>query len=498
MAETGGENIVFLILFVIFIFVIVLVFAYFLLFGFGFTNATSCYGSSQVTNFFYNDLCITKFFCIATTLNAIGIGPPSIGCTPATQSYTSSSTTGQLFAGITDALGNCWYQYGANSGLDVLYNGPGLCSIVGVSFNNQKNLTFYNLTQYLKSAAFSKQISCLNHTSVQSCADPLTSFNPNGFSCDTASPSECEAYSTDYFSCESQQGYIPTYSGYVLRNIFLNDSTKYNITTATTAANNLSSYLCDVSQGCYFNKATLSCTNDTGQSNGCSQVFTNFCAETSYGYDNCTAQYDANTGDYEAPVGCTLVEPVNNDSTVNVSYFDYLAPGVNLIYNYKNKTSGKTESVGPYSNVSINDAELYLVYLNSFSNSALPPNTISMPPECVPQTWLNNYPTSGIEYQCTEALAVFGSATTGLALSGGPSIVTLGGLAATGYLYGACQRNNLCNQYIDTTATNAAWTAIYTTSGLQGCMDSLYAGLQELGGANFLGRNQIYVCAVAA
>ncbi len=495
MAETAGENFVFIILFVIFIFVIVLVFAYFLLFGFGFTNATSCYGSSQVTNFFYNDLCISKFFCISTTIQALVGAPPLIGCSPATQTYTSSSTTGQLFSGVADALGTCWYQYGANSGLDVLYNSPALCSVIGVSFGNQKNLTFYNLTQYLKSVALSQQISCLNHTAEQSCANYQSAANPDGFSCDTTTPTQCTAPSYDYFSCEYQQGYNPTGAGYALQNIFLNSTT-----AVTTAANNLSAYLCDPTQGCYFNKATLSCTNSTGQVGSCTQTFNDFCAQTPYGYTNCTVQYDSNTGDYRPPNLCTLTEPVNNNSVVNVSYFDYLAPGVNLLYSYKNKTSGQSENVGVYSNISINNAELYVVYLNSFANSALPPATVSMPPECFQQTWLNNYPTTGIEYQCSEALAVYGAAIGTPALTGNPSIVTLAGAGAVGYLYGRCQSNTLCNQYVDTSATKAITTALYTTSGLQGCVTSLEDYFSQLAGTapNLLGRNQMYVCAVTS
>ncbi len=505
MAETAGENLVFIILFVIFIFVIVLVFAYFLLFGFGFTNSTTCYGSSQVTNFFYQDLCISKFFCIATTLNSIGIGPPLIGCSPSVQTYASSSNTGQVFSGITSALGDCWYQYGANSGLDVLYNGPGLCSVVGVSLNNQKNLTFYNLTQYLKAAAFSKQISCLNHTAAQSCGN-----YQEGFTCDTNTPTECQAYVNSYFQCQSQQDYSPIQAGYVLQSIFLNDSTKHGITAATTAANNFSAALCDPSQGCSFNQATLSCTNSSGKVGSCTQVFDDFCANTTLGYDNCTFQYDSNTGDYQPPEGCTLTEAVNSNSTINVSYFNYLEPGVNLIYNWKNKTSGQTVAVSPYSNMSINHAELYIVYLNSFANSALPPNGITMPTECVPQGWVNNYPTSGIEYSCGEALAVYGSA----ALSG-PGLITLGVAGASGYLYGACRSNTLCNEYVDADAAKAVSTTLYTTSGLQGCMTSIedeleqssvidyfrngigdLVGFSSVNPPNFLGRNQIYICAV--
>ncbi|MCL4400467.1 MAG: hypothetical protein M1348_01795 [Candidatus Parvarchaeota archaeon] len=540
MAETAGENIVFIILFVIFIFIIVLVFAYFLLFGFGFSNASSCYVSSQISNFFYNGLCATQFFCIASTLQSLEISPPLLGCSPSTQSYSSGSTTGQAFSAVTQSLATCWYQYGGSEGLSVLPgvpvtgnpqtygNGSGLCSVINLHLG--QNATFYNLTRYLQSATQTTKLSCLNHTAAQSCDNPLSASNPYGFYCDNSYPTECQATSFNYFKCLSAPG------GYVggsnLQSIFLN---KNGVNAKTTAAINATAQLCDASQGCFFNAAFSNstypdgaCFNGTDQAatpSACTQVYTNFCQnisvsggkfKTNY---NCTMNYDSSFGELSPPSSCTLTEPVKNTSTVNVSYFDYLNPGVDLLYSYKNRSTGSSSLVSIYSNISISNTQLYLVFLNSFAGTSYPPQLVSTPKECWPAVFLNNYPNNGIADSCTRALLTFGAAGISTA-SAKPGLVTYSAAAGAGFLYGRCIGNTVCDKYIATPAVNAFSTLVFTTSGVSSCAQSLYVGLQETGNSvsndwksfwgwlsgstytpsnlNFLGRNQLYLCAVSS
>lgn len=488
MAETAGEEFAFIILSVIFIFTIVLVFAYFLLFGFGFTNSSTCYLSSQIRNFFYNGLCVSQFFCISSSISHTIGTPPLLGCSTSTQTYTSGSSSSQIFSGTVTSLADCWYQYGANQGLDVLQSSPGLCSVINI--NTTQNLTIANLTQYLQSEAYTTQVSCINHTAQQSCPN-----YQDGFTCNLQSPNTCTASSSDYFKCITQQGYSRTYSGYSLDNISLTGS------TGTTAANLMPSYLCDASQGCSFDASTGSCVNNTGQIGSCTQSYTNFCQKNSTGSYVCTVNYDSTTSSYVAPPSCTLSEPVNNDSVVNVSYFDYLAPGVNMIYSYKNQTNGSSSLVYPNSTKSISKSQLYILYLNSFAGSRLPPTWIDLPQECTPLSFLNNYPTQGIEDECSRALLSYGAVATKIAYGSNPGLIGLGTTSLGGYLYGRCTSNQFCNG-VAPNALNVVSTSLLYTTGLSQCATSLWTAItqapSELGLAksNFLGRNQIYVCAV--
>lgn len=534
MAETAGESVVFIILFVIFIFIIVLVFAYFLLFGFGFSNASSCFVSSQITNFFYNDLCITQLFCIAPTLQSLGISPPLLGCSPSVQSYTGSSTTGQVFSAVTQDLSTCWYKFGGPEGLSVLPgvpvtgnpqqygNGSGLCSVI--SLNLGQNTTFYNLTKYLQSATQSTEISCLDHTPQQSCDNPQSPSNPNGFTCDTNQPTECEASSLNYFQCLSAPG------GYVggsdIQTIFLNTN---GVNAKTTAAINGTAALCDPTQNCFFNPGYNTnpysygaCVNATGLPGTCTQLYDNFCHSVTNGVVtnyNCTMNYDPASATFSAPASCTLIEPVKNTSTINVSYYDFLSPGVDLIYSYKNRSTGTTSLASIYSNLSISHTQLYLVFLNSFAGTSYPPQLVSTPGECYPAVYLNNYPNNGIADECTRALATFGATGIGLAKSK-PGLMTYASAAGAGYLFGRCANNAVCDKYIASPAVNAFTTGLFTTSGLSACAQSLWVGLEEVGTSvsnswqsfwasvtgtsyspsdlNFLGRDQLYVCAVSS
>jgi hypothetical protein len=490
MAETAGEEFVFIILSVIFIFTIVLVFAYFLLFGFGFTNSSTCYLSSQIRNFFYNGLCVTQFFCLSSSISQTVGTPPLLGCSASAQTYTSGSTSSQIFSGTLTSLADCWYQYGANEGLDVLQNSPGLCGIVNI--DTKQNITIANLTSYLQSTAYTTQVSCLNHTAQEACPN-----YQEGFTCNLNAPNTCIAGSSNYFKCSTQAGYSKTYSGYSPDSIPLTSST-----TQTTAANLLQPYLCDSAQGCSFNSAVGACTNSTGQIGSCTQSYTNFCAKNLSGDYVCNVNYDPTTQSYVSPPSCTLTEPVNNDSVVSVSYFDYLAPGINMIYSYKNQTSGKASLVLPNSTKGINKAQLYIVYLNSFVGSRLPPQWINLPSECAPESFLNNYPTSGIEYECSRALLTYGALGLRTPFGKNPGLVGLGSSALAGYLYGRCTSNSLCNQYIAPTGMQYVSTALLTTTGLSQCGESILTAISQapselgLAKSNFLGRNQIYVCAV--
>ena len=73
MAETPGESFIFIVLAVIFIVVIVAIAGYLLLVGVNLSNSSICYVSSEFTNFYYNGLCVSNFFCLSNTLKTLGI-----------------------------------------------------------------------------------------------------------------------------------------------------------------------------------------------------------------------------------------------------------------------------------------------------------------------------------------------------------------------------------------------------------------------------------------
>ncbi len=488
MAETLGESFIFIILAVIFIIVIVAVAGYLLLVGVNLSNSGICYVSSEFTNFYYNGLCVSNFFCLSGTLKALGISPPLFGCTTATSGYGPGSTPSQIFSTTGTYLTSCWNQYGANQGLTVLPTSPATCGIIDIDTN--QNLTIGNLTTYLETNAYTTEISCLNHTAAQSCSNPLSSSNPSGFTCDLNDPSICEAPSLSYYSCRSQPGYTPFTQGYVTRYIPLNGSKQ------PTAAMNLSDDLCEASQGCSFSTKLGTCVNSTGQTGLCTDLYTDFCNG-----NNCTVGYDTTTESYETPSSCVLTESVKSTSIINESYATYLKPGDNLIFSYKNASSGKSEFVLPNSSESINKAQLYIVYLNSLVGTRFAPNTINLPSECTPASFLNNYPTAGIEDECSRAVA---SGVSAYLLAPSDSGI-IAGVGIAGFAGEECYNSTVCKDYIAPNAlsyTERLGVSALAASGLEECGRSLFSYFtslpQEIGivKPDFLGRNLMYICIV--
>lgn len=491
MAETPGESFIFIVFAVIVIVVIVAIAGYLMLVGVNISNSSVCYVSSEFTNFYYNGLCVTKFFCLSSTLKAIGISPPLFGCTTATSGYGPGSKPSQVFSTVANDLTSCWNQYGANQGLTVLPNSPATCSVIDI--NTNQNLTINNLTNYLERNAYTTEVSCLNHTAVQSCSDPLTSTNLNGFSCDLSDPSICEAQSSSYFDCRSQSGYNAFTQGYsAIRYINLNGS------KPPTAAMNLSSYLCETSQGCSFNTSLGTCSTLSGNTASCTDLYTNFCNSKG----NCTVGYDPTTDSYEVPSSCVLTEPVKSTSVINESYASYLKPGDNVIFSYKNiSNSSQSGFPLPNSSKSINKAQIYIIYLNSLVGTRFPPNTISLPSECEPASFLNNYPTSGIEDECSRAIVASVGAT--LLSPSNPGLVV--GAALAGFGASECFNSAVCKNDVAPNAlvyTEKLATAAIAASGIGQCVSSIFSFFsalpQEIGIAkpDFLGRNLIYICAV--
>lgn len=489
MAETAGEGFIFIVLAVIFIIVIISIAGYLLLVGVNLSNSAICYVSSEFTNFYYNGLCVSNFFCLSGTLKAVGIAPPLLGCTTSTSGYGPGSQPSQIFSGVATRLTSCWNQYGANQGLTVLTDAPATCGVVDV--NTNQNITISNLTSYLERNAYTTAVSCLNHTAVQSCSNPLTASNPGGFSCDLHNPSICQAQSLSYFSCLGQQGYTPFSQGYETAHIPLNSQKE------PTAAMNLSSYLCEESQGCSFNATLNTCSTPSGNTNSCTDLYTNFCSG-----NNCTVGYDPITKSYESPSSCILTEPVKSTSIVNRSYADYLKPGDNLIFSYKNMSNASRSGfVLPNSSRSINKAQIYIVYLNSLVGTRFPPSSISLPNGCMPATFLNNYPTAGIEQECSRA--VVSGVSAKILSPSNPGLIV--GTALAGFGAAECFNNTLCKNDV---APNAfvytgklLYSSLYAT-GIEQCAQSLFYFFdslpQEIGAAkpNFLGRDLIYICAV--
>ena len=144
MAETPGESFIFIILGTIFIIVIVAIAGYLLLVGVNLSNSGVCYVSSEFTNFYYNGLCVSNFFCLSSTLKSLGIAPPLFGCTTATYGYGPGARPSQVFSTVATDLASCWNQYGANQGLTVLTDSPATCAVVET--NTNQNVTINNLT----------------------------------------------------------------------------------------------------------------------------------------------------------------------------------------------------------------------------------------------------------------------------------------------------------------------------------------------------------------
>lgn len=518
MAETGGEYTVFWIAFAIMAFVIIAVFAYFLLFGFGFSDSSLCYASSGLRNFINTGLCVTNLACLSSTLNSLGLVPPLYGCSPATSAYSGSDTT-SAFAGITTALSTCWYQYGGDQGWAVVQDQAPICSEISLNLNS--NITFYNFTKYLNATAYSTTPSCVGHTAQQAC--------PNygeGYTCDTQQPNLCELSTNNYFRCEDSANYNPGPGQ--ITNIPLNTPNK-----ATTAANNMSGYLCS-EVGCSFDTQADSgvgaCVNATGSSSACTQYYLNFCSQNppsqqGFGKYNCSVVYNSVTDSFYAPAGCTLTENINPGVTSNMTFYNYLQPGINLFMTWYNKTSGSYEYVrsgggtqailrsnGTYGSVtspnainrSLSHAQLYILFLNSLAGTRFVPSTISLPPECASFTYLNNYPGSCYDY-CARAAVFYYALYKGAGRRLG--VTTVSALAGAGLVTGAttaaCASNSGCNQYIlqpgYNDLTNVISTGLFTTSGLSQCVSCISGYLSNLGShPAVLGENEMYMCAVVS
>ncbi|MCW1301766.1 MAG: hypothetical protein OH316_01360 [Candidatus Parvarchaeota archaeon] len=494
MAETGGEAFVLMMLTVIVVVFIFYIFGQFLLLGFNFSSASLCYVSSNIRNYFYNDLCLTQFFCISSFLSSMHLTPPMLGCSTTVSTYAGNYPTSAMFTGITNTLSTCFYQYGAFNHLSVFRYGPQICSVVNI--RTDYNFSFYNFTKYLNSTTYTKVKSCIGYTASQAC--PHAS---EGFSCDSQAPTTCTMSESNYFTCKvNGSNYVPNYPNYNVVEMPLNAS------KGTLAAdNNASLDLCVGSQGCTFNRYAGEnglCENATGYSNVCTQYYTNFCNVSK---NTCYMNYDPVTDSVLPPPSCTLSEPVFSNATTNETYFDYFQPGVDLFFSYYNTSSGKKAvAVNPLSKMyDLQKSTLYVVYLNSMTGTRFPPVQIHLPSECVQGTFINNYPTTCYDY-CARSALVYGSALAGVAaLNPGPMLVT--GAFAAGAFSGAVFKEASGYGLISSSISQAALEeagALFSLSGLPQCASCLLSSFTNpasvLSGASMLGRNIIYVCAVTS
>ncbi len=229
----------------------------------------------------------------------------------------------------------------------------------------------------------------------------------------------------------------------------------------------------------------------------CTQLYTNFCRNYSSGY-NCTMDFNPTIDSLVPPPSCIQTESVKNTSVVNVSFYDYFKPGINIFFSYENKTSGKPGLVvSPFNKtLDLQDSTLYIVYLNSFANTRFPPQEIKLPPECAPVSWYNNYPSNCWDY-CVRAVGVYGS-TLGAAASYNPGVLSIGSSvavgAAAGVGYNYCTQNSFCNNYVIPSGFQTITTLAWTTSGLGNCF-SCVGSVPQFLGSNVLGRNLVFVCA---
>ena len=148
---------------------------------------------------------------------------------------------------------------------------------------------------------------------------------------------------------------------------------------------------------------------------------------------------------------------------------------------------------------SLADSQIYIVYLNSFAGTRFAPSVISLPEECAPVSYLNNYPTSGIQYECSRALLSF------IALGRGGSGINPGFVVKSsalglggGFLYNQCVNASICGS---TNEFGTLGVGLFKTTGLSQCMSSIGSFIDHFGseygaGLSFLGRNLVYMCAV--
>ncbi|MGC8698869.1 MAG: hypothetical protein ACP5RE_01645 [Candidatus Acidifodinimicrobium sp.] len=493
MAETAGEMFVIMIVVIISVVFIFYIFGQFLLLGFNFSSSSLCYVSSNIRNFFYNDLCLTQFFCISSFLSAIHLTPPMLGCSTLVSTYSGNYPVSSVFTGIASTLSTCFYQYGAFNHLTVFRYNPQLCGVSNININ--QNFSLYNFTEFLNNTKYTSEKSCMGYTASQACPHAA-----EGFSCDSQAPTTCIKTETNFFTCSvNGSNYVPTYPNYNLITVPL------NATKGTLAAdNNASLDLCVGSQGCAFDRYIGSnglCVNATGYSSPCTQAYTNFCNASK---NSCSMDYDAVTGSLVPPPSCTLSEPVFSNATTNVSYFDYFQPGVDLFFSYWNKSGGKKAvAINPFNkSVDLQKSTLYMVYLNSMTNTRFPPVELNLPSECVPETFINNYPFNCYTY-CARATAIYGSLFVGTA-EANPGPMVIGGAFAAGALtsvtFSYAKQYNLIASSIGQAGLEEAG-ALYTLSGLPNCVSCIIQTFTSpvdttFHGDNLLGRNILYVCAV--
>lgn len=492
--ETAGEMFILMMFIVIGVVLIFYVFGQFLLLGFNFSSSSLCYVSSNIRNFFYNDLCLTQFFCISSFLSSIHLTPPMLGCSTLVSTYTGNYPTSAMFTGIASTLSTCFYQYGALNHLTVFRYGPQLCGVSNIHIN--QNFSVYNFTEFLNKTTYTTEKSCIGYNSSQACPHAA-----EGFSCDTQAPTTCIKTETNFFTCSvNGSSYVPTYPNYDLVTVPLN-ATKGKL----AADNNASIDLCVGSQGCSFDRYAGTdgmCVNATGYSSSCTQSYTNFCDVSN---NSCSMNYDAITGSLLPPPSCTLSEPVFSNATTNVSYFDYFQPGVDMFFSYWNKSGGKNAvAINPLNkSIDLQNSTLYMVYLNSMTNTRFPPVEVNLPSECVHETFINNYPTSCYTY-CARATAIYGSLFVGTAAYN-PGPMVIGGAftagALTGVVFHYAGQYNLITPTVGQAILEEGG-ALYTLSGLPSCLSCIYQTFTGpvdtiFYGDNLLGRNILYVCAVS-
>jgi hypothetical protein len=482
MAETGTEYTGYTIIFALTVGVILLVFGLIAIVAYSAAHGNICLASALVRNFYYNDLCFPSIgglgspFCLTSTLSGLGLMPP-LECPTQVASYSGNVKATDIWDRLSSMMTTCLNQYGFSSGLQVNYNGPLFCGVVTTSVNY--TLTLSSFFNYLENKIYNKSVnSCLLNP--HAC--------PQGYSCDTQNPNLCETTTANYSICSSQSNYVATYPGYSLETIPLVGDT-------ISAANNMSQYLCDAAQGCYFNATLGKCVSTLVPF--CEQVWQNFCFSNSSG-KYCHVQYSSELlPHFLPPLSCNVYTKVN--ATYNETYFDFLSPGGISLFTVYNPSTGAVYkgNQGLYQNLS--HAQIYVYYLNSFTGTHLPPNSYSSPPGCPPFTIYNSISSTCWFTDCVRSFAVapafsygpfkgVGIAITGTAITGA-FVDYIGSQYSKGAL-------SMYFNYGVQAFAKVYGTVIFQTSGFQQCASCIWNSMAEhvTPDSIILGSNRLLVC----
>ncbi|RLG17715.1 hypothetical protein DRN62_00325 [Nanoarchaeota archaeon] len=326
---------------------------------------------------------------------------PLIGCAPTSIRY-GEVRAEDLMRTIAFEAGRCYQQYGGGEWNVMWLSGenPRPCSSIYADLGDQM-ITFEDLSNFFKTIKFSSRLDC------RDCEHAC----PEGFVCDYEHPEQCVRSEANPLICEAF-GVPPKCSEGSLKRIRGSEEEIFDV---------LSDFACEqydfstfLEEGCFDGTDAGStylgepvggvCSSGVllrnvcisfGELDGEATIPEDMCV--SYGGDGgaeyecmyCEEVVDGKTHLYKTDF-CLIHQPTNDSCRKEITYYDYLLPGIKTIYTYRDPSESFVVLENESNHPITGKVRIFIEFLDSFSGTGKHEGIRYLPPECGVLTFVDS------------------------------------------------------------------------------------------------------------